>query len=359
MVPAVDSPPMSPRVCPAAHRSVLLVAALVLPTLLRAQIAVSTITTSTTDLANTVTNGATFENTTSAITSFKDIAGNIYDTNTVAGSAFVRRNTTGINATTGVVNATNASIWYDQGSPATEFSAAYASTYANVLLGNNIYRGADNVFSNGTAVSDGNIERIDFLFSATGITASATTSFAIFDRGLVNAHDAVKIAVITGWNSGTSAPTAYSGNLVSVVAANYGTTNVVADFTYNLFRYNNSDNLSTWTVNTETGTQGIGGTAISMSDLGITAGTTIYGYSLMAADVTTGGSMANLVNWNNATYYATNTTTAGGVDLSAVNGVLYNRRVPEPSTYGAIFLGLTGSFLGWRRWRRGVSARAA
>jgi hypothetical protein len=351
--------PSSLLCCQAARWLGVMLVWTVLPPSLPAQIAVSSITTSTTDLANTVTNGATFENTTTAITSFKDAAGNVYDTNTVAGSAFIRRNTTGINATTGVVNATNASMWYDQGTPTTEFSAAYASTYSSMLLGNNIYRGADNVFSNGTTVSDGNIERMDFVFSATGITATAATSFAIFDRGLVNAHDAVKIAVITGWNSGTSAPTAYSGNLVSVVAANYGTTNVVADFAYNLFRYNNSDNLSTWTVNTETGTQGIGGTVISMSDLGITAGTTIYGYSLMAADVTTGGSMANLVDWNNATYYATNTTTAGGIDLSAVNGVLYNRRVPEPSTYGAIFLGVSGAFLSWRRWRRRISAPAA
>ena len=45
--------------------------------------------------------------------------------------------------------------------------------------------------------------------------------------------------------------------------------------------------------------------------------------------------------------------------IVAVNGVLYNKRVPEPSTYGAIFIGLSVAFFGWRRHRRGLSERAA
>ena len=345
----------SPFFCRRAIRRLgLVLCGAVLVHSLPAQMAVSSITTASSDLSNQTVNGTVFERTTLAITQFTDVAGNIYDTNSVAGAAYVRRNTT-------AGNANNSSVWYDQGTSATRFSAAYATSYSSLLLGNNIYRGADNVFANGTTVSDSNIERLDFVFSAAGITASTATSFAIFDRGALNAHDAVMIAVITGWDSGTNTPTAYSGNLVSVVAADYGTANVVSNFTYNLFRYANGDNLGSpyWSTNTETGTQGIGGTIISMSDLGITAGTTIYGYSLMAADVTTGGSMANLVDWNNTTYYATNSTTAGGVDLSAVNGVLYNRRVPEPTTYGALFIGLTAAGLGWRRWRRGISAAAA
>jgi hypothetical protein len=38
---------------------------------------------------------------------------------------------------------------------------------------------------------------------------------------------------------------------------------------------------------------------------------------------------------------------------------LYNRRVPEPSTYGAIFVGLTAVALGVRRRFRRLTARAA
>jgi hypothetical protein len=322
-----------------------------------AQMAVSSITTSTSDQSNTNINDTRFERTTTAVTTFLDVAGNIYDANTVAGSAYVRRNTT-------AGNDNNSSVWYDQGSQTDRFSAPYATTYSELLLGNNILRGSDNTFANGTDASSGNIERLDFLFNPTGITSSIQTSFAIFDRGLATEHDFVKIAVITGWDSTTNRPTAYGGQLVSVTTANYGTTNPIASFDYNLFRYDNGNDLGSpyWNSNSETGSQGIGGVVISMADLGIATGTTIYGYSLMGYDVTTNGNMANLVDWTNTTYYSDNTTGStgtGGIDLSAVNGVLYNRRVPEPSTYGAIFLFLTAGLLGWRRFRRPVSERAA
>jgi hypothetical protein len=315
---------------------------------LAAQIAVSSITTSTTDLSNQTTNGQVFDRTTTSITQFIDVAGNIYDANTVAGAAYVRRNT-------GAGNANNSSMWYADGT-GSDMAASYATTYASLLLGNNILRGSDNTFANGTTAADGNIERLDFVFGVSGITATTSTSFAIFDRGAVGVHDNVKIAVITGWDSVNNVPTAYGGTLVSVQPANYGSANLTADFNYNLFRYSNGDNLGSpyWNSNTETGTQGLGGTIVSMSDLGITAGTKIYGYSLMGYDVVNGGSMTNLVDWTNSTYYATNTTNAtgtGGIDLSAVNGVLYNRRAPEPSTYGAVFIGVTATFLGWRRRR--------
>lgn len=318
-----------------------------LPLMLSAQIAVTSITTSTTDTWNNTVNGTAFERTTVSITQFLDAAGNIYDTNTVAGSAYVRRNTS-------VGNSNNSSVWYDQGATSTQFSGTHASTYSSLLLGNNLLRGSDNTFANGTVGNQGNIERLDFLFSSSGFAATTSTSFAVFDRGEIGVHDYVKIAVITGWNNTTNLPTSYGGNLVSIDSADYGTTNIATSFTYSLFRYNNGDNLSTWTSNSETGTQGIGGTIISMADLGIAPGTIIYGYSLMAYDVTDSGNVSNLVNWNNTTYYPSNTTDVtgtGGIDLSAVNGVLYNRRVPEPSTYGAILLGASMTFFAWRRSR--------
>jgi hypothetical protein len=340
-------------------RTLTAAAALLLAPALLAQIAVTQITTSSTNLSNQTINGDTFSRETVAVTTFKDGAGNIYDANSVAVGAYVRRNT-------GVGNANNSSVWYADGS-STDFAAAYATTYDSLLLGNNLLRGSDNTFANGTGTSTGNIERLDFLFNASGITATIATAFAVFDRGNVNEHDTVSIAVITGWDSANNVPTSYGGVLVTLAPANYGTTNPTSNFNYHLFRCANGSNLGSpyWSDNTETGAQGIGGATISMADLGISAGTTIYGYSLMAGDVTSatiGGNMANLVNWNNTTYYSATTdgnSGGGGIDLSAVNGVLYNKRVPEPSTYGAIFVGLNAAFFGWRRYRRGLSAPTA
>lgn len=323
-----------------------------------AQTAITVVNTATNNQTDQWVNGTRFENVTTSITRFYDAAGNVYDSNTVAGAAYVRRNTS-------AGNNNFSSVWYDQGSQTTRFSAPYATTYSDLLLGNNILRGSDNTFSNDTGAAGGNIERLDFLFNSSGIVADLSTSFAIFDRGAAGQHDFVKIAVITGWDSATQRPTAYGGTLVSINNTHYGTTNPIGNFDYNLFRYDNGNNLGSpyWNDNTETGNQGIGGVVLSLADLGITAGTRIYGYSLMGYDVTNGGNMANLVDWTNATYYRTDTTGetgTGGIDLSAVNGVLYNRRVPEPSTYGAVFLGLTAAFFGWRRWRRDrLSAPAA
>ena len=84
-------------------------------------------------------------------------------------------------------------------------------------------------------------------------------------------------------------------------------------------------------MNTEVPIQGIGGIVITAADLGLTNGTTIYGYSLMAVDVTAANS-AQLLDWTNGTYFPTTTdgnTGGGGIDLAALNGMAF-AVVPEP-----------------------------
>ena len=139
-----------------------------------AQLAVNSITTSSVNQSNQTINGESFNRRTTSITSFKDVAGNIYDANSVAGSAYVRRNTD-------PGNANNSSVWYDQGTT-TDFEAPYATTYSSLLLGNNILRGSDNTFANGTGVSEGNIERLDFLFSIDQLNASADHTVTVGGR---------------------------------------------------------------------------------------------------------------------------------------------------------------------------------
>jgi hypothetical protein len=279
------------------------------------------------------------------------------------------------------------SLWYAYTGSAT--SPTYLGTdqtNANTaLLGNNLYEGSDNLLTNddGNTQSSADVERLDFVLNQTGDSATTGQAFAVFDRGNDTNHDSFKIAVITAVDSNGN-PTAYGGDLITVTSSDYDTTaNPVANQNYTVFRYNTGDNLTAWDNNvtggsiatTDQGTQGVGGVVLTLAQLGISAGTTIYGYSIMAADVytSTTGSVAinaaisnDLVNYMNTTIYPDNTsdnTTAGngatagatgGIDLMDVNGLEFSTTevTPEPATYGMIFAGLGVLAFGLARWRR-------
>ena len=322
----------------------------ILPSGLGAQTLITNIATTTIAGTPVTTDGYTFDGTMIRLDAFSTATGNTYATTTLANQAFVRRNTTS-------GNANQSSVWYRQNATGTGMLGTHASNYASLLLNNNVAGGSDNTFANGTTVQDGNIERLDFVFTG-GLTATAGLGFAVFERGAINVHDGFKIAVITGWDAVNNVPTAY-GTLKGQ-AGNWGSTNVVdPGFSYTLFRYNQGDNITTATANTETGTQGIGGVFFTLADLGITPGTKIYGYSLFGYDVTDGGNSANLINYNNATYFpiaTTNATGTGGIDLATINGIAFVA-IPEPSTYllgGVALMALAA----WRRQRARRTAQA-
>ena len=322
----------------------------------QAQTAITGINT-TTNLAGTPTTESgtspavmTFQNDVRSINQFTASATN-YSIYSTADSVAIRRNG---------VNSNNSSTWVTSVNPTTVMGTQ-VNTYGAQLLNDNLLQGADNVFSNGNAVSQGNIERLDFLWTA-GVNVMSCDGFAVFDRGLAGAHDAFQVAAITSLGSGTGAPLTWMfGNVLKLTAASYGSNldldnnGTVDTINYQLMRYNTGDNISSYTAATETGTQGLAGVFIRFADLGIASNTTIYGYAIMGSDVTSGS--ANLADWSNATYYPTNTADAsGGIDLAAFNGRI--SRVPEPSTYGAIFIGLTAAFSSWRRYRHKLSGRA-
>jgi hypothetical protein len=98
--------------------------------------------------------------------------------------------------------------------------------------------------------------------------------------------------------------------------------------------------------------QTIGAVAIPITDLGVQAGATVYGYSLFAPDVTDGGNPNNLLNWSNSTFFPTNTNsiTTGGIDPIAVSGVLY-AAIPEPTTASLMMVG-AGALLTRRSKKR-------
>jgi len=260
----------------------------------------------------------TFTNTVQRLDSFV-AGGELYAVSGLADQAFVRRNN---------VNPAQSSVWYERSG--TTLVAEHAATVPDVLLGNTFRGGSDNTFTNGTADDQGNIERVDFVFTG-GITVTDALAFAVTDRGGATIHDRFQIALITGWDSVGENATSFS----NVTGQNnlWGTTNPDGNITYSIFRYDtgNTSEDSYDRVNSQN--QGIGGVIFDIADFGVTAGTTIYGYSLFGNDVTWGGNTANLIDWTNATYFPTNTNDDdGGIDLAAINGVAFSV-VPEPSTW--------------------------
>jgi hypothetical protein len=360
---------------------------------LRAQTAISTMNLDwITGTATTVTadgQTVTYDNDQEQVYSFKTTTNVTYYTTDEAQMALIQRD-----PTKDTYAANELSVWY--ASTGTGTSLAYLapdSTDANsVLLGNNLYRGTDNLLTNdnGNTQSSDDVERLDFILNTSGEHATTDQAFAVFDRGNPTNHDTFKIAVITGIDSNGN-PTSYGGNLITVTANNYDTAaNPIANQSYTVERYDTGDNLSAQDNNIETQTttgapltiattdessQGVGGVVLSLANLGITAGTTIYGYSIMAADVYTTGTAsvainasisADLVNYMNTTYYpnntSDNTTTGdgsyGGVDLAAVNGVEFSSfaPTPEPSTYGAVLAALALGVFALRRRRRRLTS---
>jgi len=349
-------------------QSVRLIAGLLmmLPALGHGQTAISAWTLSNANAANSTayTPTITFDNQTNTVTSItvgssvKTIAAN-------ADNVYVRRN--GIAAGSGTA-AGGANIWEVATSSTNLLGSNTGSqTIEDVLLGHNALMGVNDLFTNSggsPSVVNNNIERVDYSWNG-GFTAISDQGFSIFDRALSHAAaDGFQIAVFTGWDSLTNAPTAYSGNVVEVTAgagSQYSATGLDWDpttagtqstFSYEILRFTSGDNLTPLNTSDALGSgQGIFGVYISFADLGIPQGTTVYGYSIMANDVT--NVTANLVDWTNTTNYTTSTPdTNGSIDLLGVSG---KRWVPEPSSYGAMLLGLGSLLLGFRRWRQGRS----
>lgn len=281
----------------------------------------------------TTTGGITYNNNILRLDSFTTGAAS-YNISQLANQVFIRRNTASSNLN-------QSSYWYAV-TPSGAMQGSYVSNYSTMLLTNNLFQGSDDTFSKGTTIDSGNIARLDFKFGST-LTASNNVGFAVFDRGDVNLHDGFGIAAITGWDNKKNLPTSY-GPLITQQGG-WGSTNVLGSFTYDLFRYDNGNNTSSPTSTSQTETQGMGGLLFTMSELGVAVGTPVYGYSLFGYDVTSGGNSANLIPWNNPTYFPTTTgsqTGAGGLDLTTMNGVAFSV-VPEPSTYvtiGSLILGM-------------------
>jgi hypothetical protein len=180
-----------------------------------------------------------------------------------------------------------------------------------------INRGSDNVFNNdpNSDLTSNNIERVDFVtIDAVASNFTNLAGFLIAERG---GNDPFKIAAITSIDANGN-PTSF-GSVLSVNTSSYGG-NITTATTY-VMRKDVSDN--TLRPFSMVSLQGIRSVFISFSNLGVAANQKIYGYSLMAADVTATTS-AQLLNVTNSTYYPRTTTTAtGGMDIASAPGIYH------------------------------------
>jgi hypothetical protein len=276
---------------------------------------ITSATTVTTTIADTVHEGFTFQNTTVALDTFT-AGGETYAVDGMADTVFTQRGSGG---------ASRSHVWYETASNLGDRVASYATTLDDVLLNNNLALGAHNLFANAGS-SSANIERVD-LISSSGFTASGGFAFPVFDFGVNPQHESFKIALVTGVDcSGNS-----TGFSDLAGTAPFTATNIYNHDTFSIHRYDNGsdtngdDATGRYALFNTTNDQGPGRVVFTFDDFGVTAGTTIFGYSLFGYDVATGGDTNNLVDWTNSTYFPTATPggegTTGGFDFAAVNGI--------------------------------------
>ena len=215
----------------------------------------------------------------------------------------------------------------------TSIISSYASDMTNILRSQTINRGTDNTFANqgNASGNNSNIERLDFVNTA-GLTAPADPTqindigFLILERG---GNDSIKIAAITSID-GAGNPTGY-GTVVTQASSNWGSSGI--SLNYAVMRKDATD--PDWRPS-DSGNQPITGIYFPFGSLGITAGQTIYGYSIIPVDVTATTGV-NLTDWLK---YPTNTSDTGttGIDLMAGGGVFVTHTIK-----GTVFSDPNGS----------------
>ena len=293
---------------------------------------ISAWTLQTSDSADVTVGGITYLNNYATPLTITTAVGT-YDAGTAgagADSVFIRRNTATPTSTTNVAGQDISSLSASSGS--TTVYGTYSPTIQDLLLGGNILNSTWDTFANTSSGAGGignNIERIDFVWSQ-GYTVVGDEVLIVFNFDPAGAQDDFRVAVFTGIdNSVNKLPTAYSSAGVLVSGTNYpdklplplsGSPTIS---TSTGFRTTATDNLSGTALNIgDSQTVGIGGVAISLATLGISAGQTIYGYSLLSGDVNA-ASATNLIDFTNSSIYPTSTPNAdasGTPDFSTFGG---------------------------------------
>ncbi|MEM7373634.1 MAG: hypothetical protein AAF587_33735 [Bacteroidota bacterium] len=199
-------------------------------------------------------------------------------------------------------------------SPNVDLSPGFVSTIESALNSTTVNRGVDNLFQN-TSSSDGNnVERLDYIY-ANGLKASNVSKegFLLLEKG---GNDKLRIAAILSLD-GSGDPASF-GSLVAVPsgATYWGNSSLSMQTTS--FRDTNATAVSTLLPYENASSETIHGSFVSLTNLGITNGSTIYGYALFAYDTPSGTASSNLLDWTNSAYFPTTTDPSnGGSDMIA------------------------------------------
>lgn len=205
--------------------------------------------------------------------------------------------------------------------------SSYMDSMELAFTGRTINRGSDNILGNmgNGQGNNNNIERIDVVFDAPrDIKANNGNGLTLFERGTPTNHGAVKIALILSVDAQGN-PTSYS-NIYTVPNSAWGSTDVVANKPFGILNstFGTSVPAPYKLGVTDAVTQSIGGVFIPFAGtfgLSATSTPTVYGYSIMAGDVTATNS-SEILDYTNTSIFPTNTdgndNTIGGMDLIAV-----------------------------------------
>lgn len=218
-----------------------------------------------------------------------------------------------------------------------QIKSSHIPAMENLFATNDLNIGIDNMFANTTATNFNNIERLDVINpGGISVPAPAQQGFALFERGSYNGHDPARVALITGLDINGD-PISYAPVIVQVTSADYTFPGQTANTVYQpsstavgnfivMRRDHGGDSLRASDL--IGANQGIGGALIKFSDFGIPAGTTVYGYSVLANDFA--GTGADAVDYTDAAFFPTNSaesTGAAGNDMATVTGVVKQMRI--------------------------------
>lgn len=270
---------------------------------------------------------------------------NVYVPDNVnVGVAYVRRNTSAPSPQD-FLNQNQSTAWNQvvSGDPNTAnhtVQGQYLNSMDALFTSRNIRSGTENLFINQGNLNNtsSNVERVDYVFP-TSFLADPLLGFSIFERGRGSdspgngSNGGFKITAILAVN-GSGVPTVFGPTVLHVTDNSYNNGNNGVgspSFSYDVFSGNpDLDDVS----NVAIGPQGIAGVLVKSTDL-VPDGTSIIGYAVFGEDVT--GVGADLLDWNNNTFYPQNSPLDNDMDMVASGAVIYETTdVPEASTTAAM-----------------------